>query len=169
MEIRRIDVGNFACDALDSFSRYQVVEQVYRLAEGKLQLARNPFTEDWSAWRKREKADEIRSGRYIAYGAWEGSRVVGVLMLVPQLASGRMIIKSFHVSDDMRRRGIGRALLAEARRKAGRRGASALYISACSAQETVDFYRAMGFALSANPIQAYAQDEPCDIQMECAL
>ena len=80
-----------------------------------------------------------------------------------------MIIYSFHVSADRRRHGIGRALFASAKDEAVRRGAVALYVSACSAEETVDFYRAMGFTVSLHPIRSLADNEPCDIQMECAL
>ena len=90
-------------------------------------------------------------------------------MLLPEPDHGRLVIDSLHVSADRRRHGIGRALMAAAKEKAISVGASALYVSACSAQETIDFYRAMGFAVSPQPIRSYAEAEPCDIQMECRL
>lgn len=52
---------------------------------------------------------------------------------------------------------------------ARRHGAAALYISACSAEETIAFYLAMGCRLSPSPIPAMAQDEPWDIQLEYSL
>ena len=107
------------------------------------------------------------SGRYIAYGAFEDGAVVGLIMLRPGLNMGRMMIDSFHVSTEHRRRGIGRALFEAVRKEAAGRGANALYASACSAQETVDFYMAMGFAVSKAPIPSCVAEEPWDIQMEC--
>ena len=169
MDIVLIDKNNFCHDSLDSFYRYQVVENVYRLVHGTLQLFHHPFVEDWSPERKREKASEILSGKYIVYGAFDNGNVVGSIMLLPELDHNRMIIDSFHVSADKRRQGIGRALFEVAKNEAKKQGAAALYASACSAQETIDFYIAMGFGVSMHPIKACVDDEPYDIQMECEL
>ncbi len=110
MEIKLVDSNNFTRDSLKGFQRYQEVKNVYRLQNGNLTLVYNPFTEDWDAARLIEKAEEILSGRYVTYCAYEGNRVVGEIMLIPKLNKGRLIIDSFHVSRDYRRRGIGRAL-----------------------------------------------------------
>lgn len=169
MEITRLDSSNFALDSLDNFSRYQEVRQVYRLIDGQLQLMPLTFTEDWPLSRRREKAQEVLRGQHIVYGAIDRGEVIGMLMLLPALDHGRMVIDSFHVSANHRRNGIGRALFNAAKAEAIRRGANALYASACSARETIDFYRAMGFSVSPNPIPAYAAEEPCDIQMECKI
>ena len=107
MEIRLIDSNNFTRDSLKGFRRYQEVKNVYRLQNGNLTLVYNPFTEDWDAARLIEKAEEILSGRYVTYCAYEGNRVVGEIMLIPRLNKGRLIIDSFHVSRDYRRRGSG--------------------------------------------------------------
>ncbi len=48
-------------------------------------------------------------------------------------------------------------------------GARELYISACSSEETVAFYRAMGAYVTDNPIESIARDEPFDLQMVCPL
>lgn len=90
-------------------------------------------------------------------------------MLLPRLNKDRLIIDSFHVSSDYRRRGIGRALLDAARQEALKRGAHALYASCCSAEETIRFYTAMGFRLSADPVDSCIEDEPYDLQMECKI
>lgn len=169
IRIELADQTNFTASSLDAFDRFQKVSLVYRLRGGALTPVSVPFTEDWSPARKREKAAEILSGAYITYCAFEDARVVGEIMLVPELNEGRLIIDSFHVSGDRRRRGIGRALLGKAVEEAEKRGARALYASACSAKETIDFYTALGFLPSERPIRAYAEDEPCDIQMERAL
>ena len=164
-----IDRHNFTRKSLDSFSRYQVVKNVYRVKEGEIYLVYRPFVETWTLERKREKAAEILAGDHIAYGAFENGDIVGILMLLPVLEHGRMILDSFHVSAHKRRQGIGRGLFAAAKEEAIRRGAKALYVSACSARETIDFYTAMGFTLSPHPICCCAEAEPYDIQLECVL
>lgn len=45
----------------------------------------------------------------------------------------------------------------------------ALYISACSSEETIAFYKAMGSRLAESPIQEIAEDEPYDLQMVCSI
>ena len=82
---------------------------------------------------------------------------------------GRLIIDSFHVSRDYRHRGIGRALFEAARQEALKMGAHALYASCCSSEETINFYSAMGFRLSSDPIPSLAEAEPYDLQMECMI
>lgn len=168
-EIVLIDKNNFTSESLDDFCRYQEVKKVYRLVEGTLQLVYHPFIEDWTPEDKREKAKEIQSGTHIVYGAFEGSKVVGEIMLLPELDRGRMIIDSYHVTAGKRRHGIGRALFEAAKSEALRHGAAALYASACSSQETINFYLAMGFVVSPHPIRACVDAEPCDIQMECVF
>ena len=169
MEIKLADKNNFGRNSLNDFRRYQEVKNVYRLKDGQLRLVYNPFTEDWDDERRIEKAEEILSGQYVTYCAFEGNRVVGEIMLLPRLNKDRLIIDSFHVSSDYRRRGIGRALLDAARQEALKRGAHALYASCCSAEETIRFYTAMGFRLSADPIASCIEAEPYDLQMECKL
>ena len=122
MDIVLIDKSNFGYGSMDSFSRYQVVENVYRLIDGTLQLVHHPFTENWSLERKREKAKEILNGKYTVYGAFENGDVIGIIMLLPELDRNRMIIDSFHVSADKRRQGIGRALFEAAKNEAKKAG-----------------------------------------------
>ena len=166
IEIILLNESNFYHNSLDYFSRYQIVEYEYRLVDGVLHLCRNPFIDDWSAERKREKANEILSGKHIVYGAVDENRIIGIILLCSELDHNRMIIDSFHVSADKRRQGIGLNLLKAAKEEAIKRGAAILYVSASPAQETIDFYTTMGFKVSLNPIESYVNDEPDDIQME---
>lgn len=169
MKIKLVNKSNFNRESLNDFDRFQVVNNIYKLVDGRLVLAFHPFTETWSPERKHEKADEILSGEYITYCAFDDERVVGEIMIVPELNQNRLIIDSFHVSGDFRRQGVGRALFQTVAEKAREMGAEALYMSACSAEETIRFYLAMGCKPSENPIPEYAEAEPFDIQMECKL
>lgn len=169
MKVHLIDKNNFHAYSMDDFDRHQTVENVYRLIDGQLQIVHAPFVENWSLEHRRQIAAEILSGQYIVYGAFENDSVIGTLILLPELNEGRMIIDGFHVSAGHRRKGIGRRLFYAARQEAEKWGAKALYASACSARETIDFYRAMGFKLSENPIRSCVEKEPFDLQMECVL
>lgn len=117
MQIKLIDRTNFSRDSLRDFRRYQEVKKVYRLKDGQLTLVDNPFTEDWDEARRIEKAEEILGGRFVTYCAFAGDRVVGVIMLAPQPNNGRLIIESFHVSGDCRRRGIAPYLKPQSRKR----------------------------------------------------
>jgi len=169
ISIYPITKENFHQDSLKSFNRYQSVKDIYILADGQLVLKHNPFEENWSPTRRKEKAQEILSEKYIVYGAFDRNKVVGEIMLIPKLNLGRMIVDSLHVDCGYRRQGIGRLLFSAAKTEAIKAGATGLYLSACSAKETIDFYRAMGCFVSPNPIPSCVEKEPCDIQMECTL
>ena len=169
IEIKQADRNNFCETSLDSFDRFQEVQNVWRMENGRLVLKKQPFTETWSPEQRRKKAGEILSGRYITFCAFQGDTVVGEIMLNPELNENRLIIDSLHVSRAFRRCGIGRRLVETAADYARGRGASALYASCCSAEETIDFYKAMGFRPSEHPIPSCVENEPFDIQMECRL
>ena len=169
IEIKPADRNNFCETSMDSFNRFQEVQNVWRMENGRLVLKLQPFTETWSPEQRRKKAGEILSGRYITFCAFEGDAVVGEIMLIPELNEDRLIIDSLHVSRGFRRCGIGRRLIETVAEYARGRGASALYASCCSAEETIGFYKAMGFKLSEHPIPSCVEDDPFDIQMECKL
>ena len=80
-----------------------------------------------------------------------------------------MIVDVMQVAADYRGRGIGRKLFDSGKGEAAKAGAEALYISACSSEETIAFYKAMGAELTDSPIREIAEDEPCDLQMICYL
>ena len=111
IEIKQADRNNFCETSMDSFDRFQEVQNVWRIENGRLVLEFHPFTETWSPEQRRKKAGEILSGRYITFCAFEGDAVVGEIMLIPELNENRLIIDSFHVSREFRRCGIGRRLV----------------------------------------------------------
>ncbi len=65
MGIKLADKNNFTRDSLNGFIRYQEIENVYRMTDGRMTLVRHPFTEDRDAAHRVQKAEEILSGRYI--------------------------------------------------------------------------------------------------------
>lgn len=151
MTIEKLTRDNFTLTSLDDFVRTQSVTEVYRKISVEYRLVRAPFIDDWSLARKREKAAELLSDAYTAYGAWLEDHLVGFILLANAPNKGRLIVNSLHVSQSTRRHGIGRALFEYARTEARARNASQLYISACSSRETISFYLAMGCRLADDP------------------
>lgn len=128
-----------------------------------------PYIEDWTLEKKRQVAKDISSSDYIAYLALDGEKVVGFIGLKKQLVGEYMILDMMHVSAEYRGTGIGRKLFELGKQEAQNHGAKALYISACSSEETIAFYKAMGAQLTNQPIKEIADDEPFDLQMTCVV
>ena len=85
IEIKQADRNNFCETSMDSFDRFQEVQNVWRMENGRLVLIFHPFTETWSPEQRRKKARDILSGRYITFCAFEADAVVGEIMLIPEL------------------------------------------------------------------------------------
>ena len=165
-KIQQITRENFCETSLDGYIRTQSVTEVYRKINGLYKLVHHPFTDDWSPQRKREKALEILGEEFITYGAFDGDRVIGFVMLNKTPKGDRVILHSFQVHREYRHQGIGRSLFATAVQAGKQLGARRLYISACSSKETVAFYYAMGCKLTKDVIPEMVEDEPYDLQME---
>ena len=167
--IERLTAENFGSTSLDGFVRTQPVTEVWRRTQHGYCLVLASFIDDWSPERRREIAKEILSPGHTAYGVFREGRVAGFLLLHDVLNEGRMIVEYLHVSREFRRQGIGRALFQRALAEGAGRGARQLYLSACSARETVAFYRAMGCVPADPVIREIADKEPCDVQLTCAI
>ncbi len=165
VKIEPLSPENFNKSSLDSFDRRHNVRRVYRRINGGYRLIDKPYTEDWDQDEKRRTAEALMSDNLITWLALDGGRVIGFIGLLKELNGDRMILDLMYVSADHRGRGIGRMLFEKAIDEARRSGARELYISACSSEETIAFYRAMGAELTADPIREMADKEPCDLQM----
>ena len=108
--------------------------------------------------------------KWLSYNmAMENDRVVGFIGLKKALVEPYMILDMMQVSAACRGQGIGRKLFDIGKEEARKAGAKALYISACSSEETIAFYKAMGAELTDCPIKEIAEAEPCDLQMVCCV
>ncbi len=168
-KIELLTERNFNEHSLDSYERRHDVKKVYRRKGDEYVLVDMPYVEDWNIEEKRQIAKDISSAEYISYVAFDDENVVGFIGLKRKLIDGYMILDMMHVSAQCRGEGIGRKLFDLGKEEAKKAGAKALYISACSSEETIAFYRAMGAELTRYPIQEMADAEPCDLQMTCAV
>lgn len=169
IRIEPLSSANFRPDALDRYQRRQEVRRVYRKINETYTLVDCPYTEDWDLPKRRAVAQALASDAMITWLALREDEVVGFVSLVRALNGPYMLLDLMHVSACCRGQGVGRQLFAVAREEARRAGAQALYISACSSEETIAFYRAMGAEVTDHPIPDIAEAEPFDLQMVCPL
>lgn len=169
MRIELLSKDNFNKTSLDNYVRTHEVKRVYRKREGEYVLVDYSYTEEWDMEERREIAETISGDDYITYLAFEDKEVIAFLALKKELVEENMILDMMYVSGLCRGQGIGRKLFNLARKEAKKAGAKALYISACSSEETIAFYEAMGAKLTNQPIKEMAEKEPYDLQMTCLL
>ena len=169
IKIELLSAENFKLDSLDNYKRKQDVKKVYRKQNGEYILVDCVYTEDWDMEKRRSVAKDISSEDYITYLAIENDEVVGFIGLKKDLVESYMILDLMQVSAACRGQGIGRKLFDIGKEEARKAGAKALYISACSSEETIAFYKAMGAKLTDCPIKEIAEDEPYDLQMICCV
>ena len=169
IRIELLSTKNFKEDSLDNYQRTQDVKKVYRKNSGEYILVDCVYTEDWDMEKRRSVAKDISSDDYITYLAIENDEVVGFIGLIKDLVEPYMILDLMQVSAACRGQGIGRKLFDIGKEEARKAGAKALYISACSSEETIAFYKAMGAKLTDCPIKEIAEDEPYDLQMVCCV
>lgn len=158
-----------------SFQRKQTVTRCWR-REGRQWVVRNaPFIDDWS---EDDYAELIRGLKRtlaaggLVYGAFQDGALKGFVSVegVPTGSARQyMDMSNLHVSLDLRRQGIGRALFLRAADFARARGGQKLYISAHSAVETQAFYRSMGCAEALEYDPEHVKREPYDCQLEYTL
>ncbi len=158
-----------------TFIRRQVVDQCLRRENGVWVVRSDPFIDDWAEEDYQTLIsclhNTIRTGGFVC-GAFSGGELKGFVSVENDFFGGENRyhdLSSLHVSEDMRRNGIGKALFLAAAEWAGKQGARKLYISAHSAIETQAFYRSMGCTEAAEYNQKHVEAEPFDCQMEYVL
>jgi len=158
-----------------AFIRRQVVDQCLRRENGVWVVRSDPFVDDWT-----EKdyqtlirclRNTVRTDGFVC-GAFSDGELKGFVSVESDFFGGENRyhdLSSLHVSEDIRRVGIGKALFLAAAEWARKQGAKKLYISAHSAIESQAFYRAMGCGEAAEYDQKHVEAEPYDCQLEYVL
>lgn len=157
------------------FIRRQVVTDCLR-QEGDCWIVKpDPFVDDWSGEDYRILIrclkNTLKTGGFV-YGAFFNGRLKGFVSVESEFFGSKkqyLDLTSIHVSQELRRAGIGRALFGAARDWARERGAKKLYISAHSAVESQNFYKSMGCVEAEEYKREHVEAEPYDCQLECAV
>ncbi len=157
------------------FIRRQVVDQCLRRENGGWVVRSDPFVDDWTEEDYRTLIrclhHTVRTEGFVL-GAFSDGALKGFVSVENNFFGGEnryLDLTSLHVSEDTRRKGIGKALFLAAAEWARKQGAKKLYISAHSAIESQAFYRAMGCAEAAEYHQKHVEAEPYDCQLEYVL
>ena len=159
----------------DSFIRRQIVTKCWRRENGQWQIQDVPFVDDWSETDYQQLLAHLRdilaSGGFVHAAFVHGALKGFVSVDAAWLGHGReyLDLANLHVSEELRGRGIGRALFQAAAQWARERGAKKLYLSAHLAVESQAFYRAMGCVEAETYDPKHVEAEPCDCQLEYRL
>ena len=162
-------------DLFDGFIRKQEVNDCWRKENGAWCIKPDPFLDDWSEEDYEELIQSLKecvSSGGILYGAFVDGKLKGFSSVEPTLFGKNheyLDLTNIHVSQDVRRRGIGTELMKLSCKWAKDRGAKKLYISAHSAVETQSFYRRLGCKDAEEISEKHAKKEPFDVQMELVL
>ena len=161
---------------LDDFCRTQFVRRQWRDTPQGLLLVEDAYVHDWPLQRRREKARHLLEEGFVSEGLiprGKGDsfplRPMAWYSLRKEPIGTRLQLETLMVSAPWRGMGLGSLLISRAMEKARASGATSLYISACPAEETVAFYRAMGAVISPDPILECVSFQPKDLQMEIFL
>jgi GNAT superfamily N-acetyltransferase len=106
----------------------------------------------------------IQSGAQ-AIGAFSGERLIGIVVLTPEVRHRVAQIAYLLVNHSNRRMGIGSQLVTMVEGYARDGGAEQLYVSATPSQSAVGFYSMKGFEPVEDPLPELYALEPEDIHM----
>ncbi|MCM1579570.1 MAG: GNAT family N-acetyltransferase [Ruminococcus sp.] len=158
-----------------AFIRRQAVDKCLRRENGNWVVRSAPFIDDWTEDDYRILIDclrnTVRTGGFV-YGGFFDGKLKGFVSAENGFFGGEnryCDLSSLHVSEDMRRKGIGKTLFHAAADWARKQGAKKLYISAHSAAESQAFYCSIGCADACEYDKKHAESEPYDRQMEYVL
>ena len=173
--IRELSLEEVTEELFSGFHRHQQVTKCWRKREGNWIIVDNPFVEEWTKKEYQSLVECLRNTAAtggVVYGYFESGVLKGFSSVQPEFFGSRgqyLELSSLHVSEELRGRGIGRALMSHARKWAKARGAEKLYISAHSSVESQAFYRAVGCREAEEYSRPHVEKEPCDCQLECGL
>jgi ribosomal protein S18 acetylase RimI-like enzyme len=173
IEIRELQEADLVPDLLEHFNRYQKILNVWRKIDDKKLLIENPFIENWDYDLKREIVNEdfincINSGGIILGMFYKDNLIAFASLLHNFFGSQNQYVQlmQLHISSEYRRLGLGKRLFTLCVKKAKEWGAKKLYISGHSAEETQQFYIAVGCVDAEEINDEIANHEPFDIQLE---
>ena len=157
------------------FVRRQAVDKCLRLENGVWTVKSDPFIDDWSENDYEVlisclKNTVLTGG--LVLGAFSDGKLKGFASVESEFfgrGSRYLDLSSIHVSEDMRRNGIGKALFLKVAEWAKEKGAEKLYISSHSAVETQAFYRSLSCRDAEEYNMKHVSEEPFDCQLEYNL
>lgn len=163
-------------DQIWKIDRSESIEYIYIYQNGKLVL--QPKQQELHGWPKQtqEKYTPIlqdcfnRGGTF--YGMFQKNHLAGIAVLEKRLIGknkDRIQLKFMYVARSYRQQGVGRKLFEKVIEKAKELKARKVYVSATPTENTINFYRKLGFVIAAEVDPNLFELEPNDIHMEYAI
>lgn len=175
IEYRKLYEDEICRELFRDFIRHQTVVNCWRRENNEWVIKEEPFIDDWTEADYeilvRCLKNTITTGGFV-YAAFFEGKLKGFTSVESTLFGGEqkyLDLSSIHVSEDMRKTGIGKTLFLKAKEWAREHGARKLYISAHSAVESQAFYKAMGCVEAEVYNEEHVEREPYDCQLECVL
>ena len=162
LKYRMLNAEEVNREIFKDFIRYQNVTKCWRKENGKWIIKDAPFVDDWIE-------NDYEKLIFCLKNTISSDGFVSVESEILGGKQGYCDLSSIHISEDMRRKGIGRTLFLAAKEWAKQKGAKKLYISAHSAVESQAFYKSMGCVEAEVYNKKHVEDEPYDCQLECDL
>ena len=100
-----------------------------------------------------------------AIGAYSNEKLVGIIVVKPEIRPRTAQIAYLLVSQGFRREGIASELYKMAESLARATGAELVYVSATPSESAIGFYRQLGFEPVNDPLTELYELEPDDIHM----
>jgi GNAT superfamily N-acetyltransferase len=171
--LERSELGRVA-----EIDRTERIDTLYVQRGAKLERVAGDFSA--SAWQSAgtgehsvaHQVDACRAyadGGGTAIGAFSDDRLVGIGIVVPHVRARVAQLAYLHVSAGFRGRGVGRRLAGELERLARAAGDTEMVVSATPSENTVRFYRGLGFEPTATPLPELLELEPEDVHMKKRL
>src|SRR5690606_35754457 len=101
----------------------------------------------------------------VAFGAFDGDRLTGFVMLKRRMAPDTDQIIALYVSAEYRLSGVAKTLFLEAQQAAKQAGIRKLYVATPPTGSAVGFYLSQGFQAAGSPDKAAIDAHPDDIHM----
>lgn len=159
----------------NGFIRHQVITKSWRKQNDEWIIIDAPSVDDWSEedyqFLVKCLKNTVSTGGFV-YGAFNDIKLIGFVSVEPQTMGNDEVyreLSSIHVSEDMRRKGIGKQLFLAAKEWALKSGADKLYISGHPSVESQAFYKKMGCVEAKISETSHVSREPFDCQLECKL
>lgn len=164
--LAKIDAGSLA-SVITSYTTSKRYEVHHQEADGQTIFALRLIELDAPFTKSYDHLDDETLGRYravlpdnLSFGAYDGERLVGLVIAEPHHWNGSAWVWDFHVADAYRGQGIGARLMDALAEKAK---ADGLRVIVCETQTAnvpaIRFYRKVGFTLDGIDLSYYTNED----------
>lgn len=159
-------------ELLGEIDRKEIVNEAYYFRDNKLEIVNEFYNiEGWDLKELHEYIDRLkdiydRNGT--VYGAFDNKTIVGLGALESKFIgrnNDQLKLDMLYISNNYRKKGIGKNLVNLLSKKAKELNAKSMYISATPFKNTVEFYFAIGAKLTNEINKDLYELEPYDIHM----